>query len=329
MKHRILLALLAATAAWAQMDQAAEAAKAAAQKGAAASTATAPQPAPAAPAGVNFMAMSPEEPVATVDGRTVTAGELQSFARTLPPQMQQQALANPAQVLQTLGMLHRFAAQAEKAKIAEMSPWKEMLENTRMQVLAQAFMNQHIAEITVPAEDLQKFYDANKDRFVEAKVKAIYVPFQGAGAAQIPGAEGKKPASEAEAKAKAEDLMKQAKAGADFAALAKEHSGDAASAAKGGEFGTVTKATQLPVAIKDAIFSAKSGEIAGPVRQPSGFYIFKIDAVGTQPLTAVREQIADELKNGRVMEWVNSVQSSIEIKMAGQTSSTPSGTPAK
>jgi peptidyl-prolyl cis-trans isomerase C len=326
MKYRILLPFLAATAVWAQMDQAAEAARAAVQKSAAANSAAAAPAAPAAPAGPDFLAMNPEAVVATVDGREVTAGELQSFARTLPPQMQQQALANPAQVLQTLGMLHRFAGQAEKSKLIEASPWKEMLENTRTQVLAQAWMNQHIAEMTVPPAEVQKFYDANKDRFVEAKVKSIYVPFQGPGGAQPQAGDAKKPLSEAEAKAKADDVVKKARvAAADFGALAKEYSGDPISAAKGGDFGTISKASQVPAAIKDAIFKTKAGEVTEPVRQPNGFYIFRVDEIGTQPFEKVRDTIAEELKNGRVMEWINSVQNSIEIKMAGQPSSAPSG----
>ncbi len=75
------------------------------------------------------------------------------------------------------------------------------------------------------------------------------------------------------------ELRAQLDKGADFAALAKEHSQDEATAAKGGEMGTI-KPGQLVKALESAIFPLKAGElIAEPVRTPLGVHLVQVTAV--------------------------------------------------
>lgn len=263
---------------------------------------------------VSILAMPPDKVVATVDGNKVTAGDLQAILRTMPSQVQQQALSNRRQFLEQYGVMKRLSAEAEKNKLDQQTPWKETLANMRMQVLLQAEINQKIAEIQVPPEEQQKFYEANKDRFVQAKVKAIYIRFSGDPVSKADD-KGNKILTEAEAKAKAESLLKQIRGGADFVKLVKENSGDAASAAKDGDFGTITKSDRMvPEAIKTAIFAAKAGEVTGPVRQANGYYLFRVEELGPPPLEQVRDNVANDIKNTRFQEWLNSVQKSVDIK---------------
>lgn len=261
----------------------------------------------------SILAMPPDRVVATIDGDKVTAGDLQAILRTMPPQTQQIALQNRRQFLEQYGVMKRLSAEAEKAKLDQQSPWKESLKNMRMQLLLQAEINQKMAEIQVTEEEQRKHYEANKDRFVQAKVKAIYIPFSSEPVSQA-DEQGNKVLTEDEAKAKAESLLKQIKGGADFVKLAKEHSGDPVSAAKDGDFGTIRKSDQIPEAVKTAVFEAKAGDVVGPVRQPSGFYLFRIEESGAQTFEQVRNNVANEIRNSRFQEWLNSVQKSVEIK---------------
>ncbi|HEX8711760.1 MAG TPA: peptidylprolyl isomerase [Terracidiphilus sp.] len=79
----------------------------------------------------------------------------------------------------------------------------------------------------------------------------------------------------ADAKAKADSILKQLKSGADFAAMAKKYSDDPGSKAKGGELGFVQKGTMVP-SFDNAIFTQPVGEIT-IVRSQFGFHIVQVE----------------------------------------------------
>ncbi len=262
-------------------------------------------------------ALPPETVMATVGGRKITAGELQVVLRALPAQIQQQAQSDRRRFVEQYAMLLHLSDEARKAKLDEKSPYKEAIDYATMQILYQAEMSQKMQEMPVSVDDVKKTYEAKKDGYVQAKVKAIYLPFTSAPVSQTDG-KGNKVLSEAEAKAKGEGLVKQLRAGGDFAALAKENSGDPNSAAKGGDFGFIHKTDSISVDLKNVIFSTKPGEITDPVRQPNGFYIFRVDEIGPQPFDQVQGVITNELKTTQFMAWMNTLQKSLDIKMENE-----------
>jgi peptidyl-prolyl cis-trans isomerase D len=82
------------------------------------------------------------------------------------------------------------------------------------------------------------------------------------------------PSKEAEVKAKAETVLKRAKAGEDFAALAKKYSEDTGSAGEGGFLGKFPRG-QMVKEFSDVAFSLKLGEISGLVHTQFGYHIIK------------------------------------------------------
>ncbi|MGE5241619.1 MAG: SurA N-terminal domain-containing protein [Bacteroidota bacterium] len=105
-------------------------------------------------------------------------------------------------------------------------------------------------------------------------------------------------ASEAQAKAalaKIEDVAKQARDGADFAALAKKYSQDSATAAAGGDLGVVRPGV-LPKPLESAVFAMnKPGEISQPVRTSFGYHLIKLMAYTPEkrrPFAEVRKELA-------------------------------------
>lgn len=107
--------------------------------------------------------------------------------------------------------------------------------------------------------------------------------------------EGKK---EEEVRARAEDLLKQARTGADFAELAKKYSDDESNRDQGGDLDYFTRGKMVPE-FEDAAFKLQPGQISDLVKTQYGFHIIKvIDKKGgsTKALSEVRQQLVDQLK---------------------------------
>ncbi|MGA2344178.1 MAG: SurA N-terminal domain-containing protein [Steroidobacteraceae bacterium] len=102
------------------------------------------------------------------------------------------------------------------------------------------------------------------------------------------------PKDDAAVKAKAEEVLKRARAGEDFGKLAQQFSQDPGSAQKGGDLGWADrKAYVAPFA--EAAFGMKEGEIQGPVKTQFGYHILKLE--GIQPAaTKTFEQSKTELE---------------------------------
>ncbi len=265
--------------------------------------------------GAPLTQLAPTAVVATVDGRKVTAGELQTILKNVPPQVQQKIDSDRKEFMTQYGALMRLVELAKKEKLDQQSPYKEAIDYQTMIILQRAAVEQKSKELAVPAEEVQKFYDANQDRYGQVTFKAIYLPFNTSQASQA-DPNGKALPTEAEAKAKAEDIVKQARAGADFVKLVKENSGDPTSVAKDGDFPPIRKSdTQIPADIRNALFGAKAGDVTDPIKQPKGFYIFRIQDAGVQPLDQVKDAISADLRQQQVTKWLEDLKKGVEVKM--------------
>ncbi len=272
--------------------------------------------------------LAPDMVIAEYDGKKLTYGEIQKYINILPPQMQQNALRNRKEFVEQYALMRRLSEVAEQDKLGETSPYKEAIEAYRMRMLMQAEINKVVNAFTIPPEDAQSFYDQNKSRFEQINLKVIYIPFSNSAGA---GADGKKRFSEQEAKAKADELIKEIKAGADFVKLVKENSEDATTKAKDGDL-TVSRSDNLPEAIRTVALALKPGELSDPVRQPNGFYIFRGESVAAKPFAEVRNQIFSELKDKKMKDWLESTTKSLNIKLENDQffpgAPSPSGTPS-
>src|SRR5208282_1991936 len=100
------------------------------------------------------------------------------------------------------------------------------------------------ATTTVTDQDLQSYYDQHRDEFrspEQVKVSHILIKTP----LPAPGAKEDEKAV-ADARAKAEDVLKQLKAGGDFAKLAEKYSEDPGSAKSGGELGWIGRGRTVP-----------------------------------------------------------------------------------
>jgi hypothetical protein len=82
-------------------------------------------------------------------------------------------------------------------------------------------------------------------------------------------------------KAKAEEVLAKLRAGGDFDALAKEHSGDPSNKDKGGDLGWFGRGMMVKP-FEEAAFALKPGELSGVVETQFGYHIIKLEERRTQ-----------------------------------------------
>ncbi len=106
-----------------------------------------------------------------------------------------------------------------------------------------------------------------------------------------------------EAHKQAQNILRQARSGADFAALAQQYSQDPGSAAHGGDLGWFGKGMMVNP-FEEAAFKAGVGQIVGPVRTQFGLHIIKVLGKDSRELKIadikmsikVSQQTKDDLK---------------------------------
>ena len=155
--------------------------------------------------------------------------------------------------------------------------------------------------VSAPAEtteeEIQAYYNRNKAKYtMDEEVKASHI--------LIKDEEDTEEARAATLK-KAEELLEQAKAeGADFAALAREHSEDTGSAVNGGDLGWFARGRMVPPFEQAAFALTEKGELSEPVRSQFGVHIIRFEErrKGLKPLAEVRSEIEAGLKRAKQNE---------------------------
>ena len=137
----------------------------------------------------------------------------------------------------------------------------------------------------VTDKEIEEYYQANRDaKFHKPKeVKARYILVR-----VPPGADAKQ---KSDARTRANRILTEARAGKDFAQLAKQESEDS-TAAKGGDVGWVTQ-EQLPSPLDKAVFSLAKGETSNVIESSTGFHIVKVEDIRDEKTQSLKEATAE------------------------------------
>lgn len=261
------------------------------------------------------LAAQDAESVAKVNGNALTIQDLKEVFAGTPPEVLQYAAQNPEGFLERYFLIRKLAELAKKEGLDQRSPYKERLAWGRLQLLSRAAIEQIAKQAEPSVEEQKKFYQENLDQYRSAKVKLIYIAFA---EEQNESEETNKLPTQAEARKKAEKILAEAKAGADFVELVERYSDDDESKAKQGDFPDVTAKSQLPAEVKGAILSASTGDIVGPLEQPSGFYLFKVVSAEARPFEQVAAEIREQLHSKRTEERMEALRSQISVKVENE-----------
>jgi peptidyl-prolyl cis-trans isomerase D len=140
------------------------------------------------------------------------------------------------------------------------------------------------AKLTVAEEDILDYYESNLEKFKNPKtVQARHI--------LIKVDQNAKPEEVESARQRAEDVLKLAREGQDFAALARQYS-EGPTKTKGGDLGTFPRESMVkPFA--DKAFSMKPGDISDPVRTRFGWHLIKVENVNPVKTLLLDEARAD------------------------------------
>ncbi|HUB79673.1 MAG TPA: peptidylprolyl isomerase [Bryobacteraceae bacterium] len=289
MKAFFLLAVLCAPAGWAQS--------------------TAPAAAP-----------KPDAVIVTFgDGTTMTQAELAALIPTLPLNYQEMAQQDPQHFLTVYAKFKKLAEMAEEQKLVEKTPYKQGVAFWNTAGLAQAEFMEVTSGFNITSEEIEKYYNDHKGPYRRMKVSGLKVAFGDptaetaaapANASRVP----KKALTEEEAKAKAEKLVSEIRAGADFAKLVQLESDDEASKAKGGDLGVWKMTDNVPDDLRTGVMSLEEGQVSDPIRQAGGFFIMHVDAVTYAPLDEVKDAVFDQLKQEKARQWLAQLDKSIKVE---------------
>lgn len=193
-----------------------------------------------------------------------------------------------------------LANEAAKAGLDKLPEVKAALQQARDRVLSDYKLSQ-IDQANQPSlQALEDFawttYKADAKRFaVPEQVRVRHILFRG---------------PDATIREQAQKTLAELKAGADFAAIAKERSNDPGSAAKGGDLGFVGRGRMVKP-FEDAAFELKEpGDLSGIVQTQYGLHILKLEErkpEGTQAFDEVKDVLMKEaqrtlLTNARLVE---------------------------
>ena len=148
--------------------------------------------------------------------------------------------------------------------------------------------------VTVDESTLRERYEEQKTRFVEPEQRlASHILVKVAADADADAVKA--------AQTKAQELVTKARApGADFAALAKEHSDDPGSKNAGGDLGWIEKGLFDP-AFETALYAMEANTISEPVKSAEGWHVIQLREVRAEkgkPFEEVRGDLEKEYLDG-------------------------------
>jgi peptidyl-prolyl cis-trans isomerase D len=185
-----------------------------------------------------------------------------------------------------------------------------------------------LEQTQVTQQDLQAYYDAHRDEYrVPEQVNVRHILIK----SPLPGPDGKvDPKALDAARAKAQDVLKQVKAGGHFADLAKKYSEDT-TAKEGGSLGWIGRGKTVPE-FEKAAFSLPKGGTSDLIQTSYGFHIIHVDDKQDAHMKSVDEvkgQIEPLIKQQKASQAAQSAAAALVSQARNSGSSLDKAAAAK
>ena len=247
----------------------------------------------------------------TPQGTRIDLSDVEADARRLPEMTRRAALSRESNVKeQATGLLVRRAmANQAKARQLDKDPiLAAEIQIAADRILADAVLREIDRQSRPSDPELLRYartlYDAESERFnVPEQTRARHILIA---------------RNHPDAMSKAEDIRKQLLSGANFEQLAKEHSSDYGTAAKGGDLGFFSKGAMVPEFEAAVAALANPGDISPIVSTQFGLHIVRLEArrpAQKKPFDELREslmaQAASTLANEARQKAIEAIRSEI------------------
>ena len=305
---------------------------------------------------------------ATVNGTKITEGQItkilnarmEQLADRIPPNMKDQYRQQMRKRIMEQLIIEEILAQKEREKNIAVSPaemeeqiskqlaqqnltidefksllkaygtnYSEYEQNMIKKLMFEKLVEGEFTGKIIPPTDEQvkAYYDENLQQFSEPeKIHTKHILITPAKDSNDPNQ------AKAQAKAKAEDLLKQLQAGADFNDLAIKNS-QCPSAKNGGDLGEAPKGSFVPE-FEKAAYALKPGQISDVVETQFGFHIINLvkhtDANTTsfeQAKAQIVETLTNKQKDDIAMNYIQQIKAEADIKYTNPADSPEMTTP--
>jgi peptidyl-prolyl cis-trans isomerase C len=233
--------------------------------------------------------------LASVNGEVITIEDFQDEIDSLPEYTKNQLKTADQKRKRLDNMIKEILLRQEAVKrgLDKNKEIQRKVDRYRNRLITEK-LYQDVAQEKGKIDDaeVQKYYDENKNQYVQKeRIRAsqilILLP---------PNAE---PQKDAEARAKAEEVLKRARSGEDFSELAKQTS-EGPTAVRGGDLGYFQRGRMVPEFEEVAFSLKKVGDVSDVVKTKFGYHVVKLtdkQAEKMLELDEVKERIVRQLES--------------------------------
>jgi peptidyl-prolyl cis-trans isomerase C len=240
--------------------------------------------------------------VAKVGDDVVYDQQIEQFLGQLPPQVRSRYGAREIrkEIADGFVSMKMLAWEARRRGIDKREDIQLKIAMLTDQALAREIEEELKKNIKVDESEIQKYYNEHKDRYAPMpRVHALQIVL----------------ASETDAKSVLAKLNK----GSDFAQLARQHSKDTATAAKGGDLGWLSKGRMenMDPSLEKVIFELKEGQIGPIVKTTAGYHIVKVEKIiagRERPYDQVQKSIERIVMREKLNKAVGELKDEIKRK---------------
>lgn len=171
---------------------------------------------------------------------------------------------------------------------------KDFLKSSiRKSMMNQKYREYFFTKVELSEDELEEYYDSNKDSLIQVKVSMIKL----------------------KTKEDGDRMLEKLGKGENFNQLATIESIDPVSASKGGDMGYLSKGTfKYFHEIEDKIFSLEEGEISDLIEHESGYYIISVED-RKEKYEDLKEYVISVFKNEKYIEKLSQLKSNADIKI--------------
>lgn len=240
----------------------------------------------------------PDRVLATVNGEKIRMADVIASAQELPQQYQSQLSSLFPALVERLVDFKLLEEAGREKGLADNEQVRRAVERAESEAIGQVYLQQALDDAATD-ERLQEAYEEYKADFEPKKeVRARHILV--------------------EEKAKAEELIAELDDGADFAALADEHSMDEGT--EGGDLGYFTQ-DRMVEPFADAAFEMEPGSTSDePVETEFGWHVIKVeDSRMTEPpeMEEVRGELEQQIASESIEEILADLRADADIEMMG------------